>query len=248
MLGKAGRDLHCLECGAHWPMGDKAARALAAGGGHPSALHNNCSGKHAGFICLAVHEKHDPKGYIGADHPTMRRVSSALAEATGADLSRAPMGVDGCSIPTYALPLAHLATGFARFSSGEGFDSTRAEAARRIRKAVAARPDMVAGTDRFDTKLMSALGPRAFVKTGAEGVYCAALPDAGLGIALKVNDGATRASEAALAAVLARFLAPTEAERLVLEAAAEHVMRNWNGLEIGRVRASATLRDAVRSA
>jgi L-asparaginase II len=242
VLAKAGKDLTCLECGAHWPTREKAFRALAASGGEATALHNNCSGKHAGFICVAVQEGHDPKGYVKPGHPVMREINAALGAMTGFDLSKTAEGVDGCSIPTYAIPLRNLARGFAQFGSGEGLAPERAKAAARIRKAVASDPFMVAGTDRFDTVVMEALRERAFIKTGAEGVYCGALPELGLGIALKIEDGAGRAAETAMAALLARFLTLSEAEAAVIAPRRDLLMKNWNGIEIGRMRATAALR------
>jgi L-asparaginase II len=241
MLGKAGLDLHCLECGAHWPMGDAATRALAGEGMKPTPLHNNCSGKHAGFLCVAVQERIDPKGYIAPDHPLMREITGALGYMTGYDLANTARGVDGCSIPTYAIPLRHLARGFAQFASGQGLGPERAKAAARLRRAVAAEPFMVAGSERFDTVVMEALRERAFIKTGAEGVYCGALPELGLGIALKIEDGAGRAAETAMAALLVRFLKLTAEHDPVVLARTDHAMTNWNGIEVGRMRAVASL-------
>ncbi|MFN9072385.1 MAG: asparaginase [Hyphomonadaceae bacterium] len=253
MLAKAGRDETCLECGAHWPMlnqrareakgpnGDQALQALVAAGLKPSALHNNCSGKHAGFVCLAIATGHDPKGYIQPEHPTMREITAALQAMTGYNLSDATPGVDGCSIPTFAIPLRSLAAGFAKFASGTGLSPARAEAVERLRKAVAASPFHVAGTGRFDTVVMETLRERAFIKTGAEGVYCGALPELGLGIALKIDDGATRASEIAMAALLTRFLALGSEAKVVTERL-DHRMANWNGIEVGRMRPVAALR------
>jgi L-asparaginase II len=241
MLAKAGRDVSCLECGSHWPMNDKVARALAMSGAQPSALHNNCSGKHAGFVCLACGLDEDPAGYIKADHRVQREVRGALVEMTGAAHDEALAGIDGCSIPTYAISLTAMALGFARFGAGGGkgamMGPERARAAARIRAAVAANPHMVAGTGRFDTVVMGALGARAFTKTGAEAVFCATLPELGYGIALKIDDGGTRASEAVMASLLARYLAlDGEAARIVGDIA--HLrMRNWNGIEVGEVRA-----------
>jgi L-asparaginase II len=240
-LAKAGRDVMCLECGAHWPMGEKAARAMAAAGGKPTALNNNCSGKHAGFVCVSVAMDKDPKGYIQPDHPVMQEVSAALGSMTGYNLRNTARGVDGCSIPTYAIPLRNLARAFARFGSGHGLAPERAKAAARLRAAVAAEPFMVAGTDRFDTVVMSALGARVFMKTGAEGVYCAAIPELGYGIALKIDDGAGRGAETVMASLLRRFLTLSEAEGRVVLPRTDHVMRNWNGIEVGRMRASPSL-------
>ncbi len=237
ILAKTGHDADCLECGAHWPMGDAAARALAATGAQPSTLHNNCSGKHAGFVCVACAMDVDPRGYVGADHPVQREVTAALESMTGTKLGPEVRGTDGCSIPTYAMPLRAVASGFARLGTGRGLGTERARAAVRIREAAAAHPFMVAGTQRFDTRLMTALGIRAFVKTGAEGVYCAALPEVGLGVAIKCDDGAARAAEVVMASVIRRFLTLSETEQQAVDGLAAPVLKNWKGIEVGRLRA-----------
>jgi L-asparaginase II len=233
MLARAGRDARCLECGTHWPSSSSAASALAAAGEVPSALHNNCSGKHAGFICTAVAEGRDPSGYVAPEHPTMRAVTQAMAAVTGADLSSATPAVDGCSIPTYRIALRALASGFARFGTGNGLPAGFAAAAQRLRAAVAANPAMIAGPGQFDTVVAEALGETAFVKVGAEGVYCGALPALGLGFALKCDDGAVRAAEAATAALLLHLLGPTP----MLDRLAAPLLTNWNGIEVGSIRA-----------
>ncbi len=241
MLEKAGQDVGCLECGTHWPMGEAANRALAAQGGTPSALHNNCSGKHAGFICLACGLGHDPKGYVSPNHPVQRMVREALEDATGACHTMEKSGIDGCSIPTYAIPLPSLAFGFAKFGTGAGLSGEGKAAAERIRRAVAAHPFMVAGTGRFDTRLMELLKERAFVKVGAEGVYCAALPGLGYGIALKAEDGNARAAEAIMAGLILRFLPLGDEERAAVGKMAQPVFKNWNGIEVGSLRLSPAL-------
>lgn len=238
MLQRVGHDVSCLECGKHWPMYDPAARALAAAGSEPSALHNNCSGKHAGFVCLAVEMGADPKGYIGPDHKVMREVSGAIETMTGYNLANAAVGIDGCSIPTYAIPLRHLAHAFAKIASGVSLGPERAKAAIRLRAAVAAEPRMIAGTDRFDTLVTEVLKERVFLKTGAEGVYCAALPELGFGIALKVDDGEGRAAQTAIASLIDRFLALKPAEKEMIGPRLDWPMKNWNGIEVGRLHAA----------
>ncbi|GBQ28662.1 asparaginase [Gluconacetobacter azotocaptans] len=238
MLARAGRDVGCLECGTHWPVDDAAARDLARSGGAPSALHNNCSGKHAGFICLACDRGEAPGGYVDPGHPIMREVTAALADVTGAPHRADNRGIDGCSIPTYAIPLRALAHGFARFGTGHGLGAERARAAARLRAAVAASPFMVAGTGRFDTRLMRALGPRVFSKMGAEGIMAASLPEQGLGIAVKCHDGAPRAAEVAMAALLIRFLGSAGGDDPILDTLARYELKNWNGLRVGEVRAT----------
>ena len=247
MLAKAGHDENCLECGAHWPSNVEFARALARDGQTPTALHNNCSGKHAGFVCQACGNGEDPKNYITPEHPVQKRVRRALEEMTGETFSSAHTGIDGCSIPTYAIPLSSMARGFARFGTGEKLDAIRAQAAARIRKAVAANPDMVAGVGRVDTVIMTALRERAFIKTGAEGVYCGALPELGLGFALKCDDGAGRASEVAMAAILAAFLPLSGMEQVAVANSVQPLLVNWNGIEVGRLRPSQVLQRALEN-
>lgn len=230
MLGKAGLSEDLYECGAHWPGDPRAARALVEAGERPRPIHNNCSGKHAGMLALAKRLKVDPKGYTGRDHAVQRAVAEALGELCDVDADAVPCGIDGCSVPTWAVPLEKLALGFARLAGRP--------AGHRIVAAVRAHPFMVAGTDRFCTRLIEAV-PRAFVKTGAEGVFCGAVPHAGLGIALKCDDGAGRASEAAMAAVLASLPVWTDEERASLSSFARVDLRNWAGLDVGSVEAVA---------
>jgi L-asparaginase II len=241
MLAKAGRDESALECGAHWPLGEAAARELARSGATPTALHNNCSGKHAGFVCVACAEGIDPSGYVAPDHPVQREVTAAIADVTQARLGEETRGVDGCSIPTYAIPLRTLALGFARFATGQGLAQGRANAAARIREAVGAHPAIVGGAGRFDTEIMSILGSRVFTKTGAEGAYCAALPNLGLGLAVKVDDGGARAAQSAIAVLIQRFGGFDDAFRARLLPFVAPRLVNWNGVDTGFLRPAGAL-------
>jgi L-asparaginase II len=245
MLAKAGLDAGALECGAHWPYNDAALKALARSGKEPSALHNNCSGKHAGFVCLgcmlagAQDKREFVSGYLQPRHPVMREVTAALQAATGYDLSTTVVGTDGCSIPTYAVPLRHLAHAFARVASGVGLSPGHALAARRLREAVAAAPFMVGGSGRFDNTVMERLGARVFCKVGAEGMYCAAFPELGLGVAVKMDDGNNaRACEVVMAALIGRLL-PLDAEdaAFVSELGAPRLV-NWNRIQVGQLQAA----------
>jgi L-asparaginase II len=241
MLARAGLDPTALRCGAHPPLNRVAAMSLAHAGVEPSALHNNCSGKHAGFLCLACRLNANPRGYCDAGHPVQREVRAVIEGLSGARLSDDRRGVDGCSVPTWALPLKNLALAFARFGTGTSLAPERAKAAARLRAVCAAHPWHVAGTDRFCTEAMRLFGDRVFVKTGAEGVFCAALPEQGLGIALKCDDGATRASEVAIAAVIARFFGLSDAERGPFPRFLRPTLRNWNGIEVGVVKTAGPL-------
>jgi L-asparaginase II len=241
MLAKAGLDQGALACGAHWPFSDEASRALVRAGAKPSPLHNNCSGKHAGFLCLACASGWAAKGYETAAGPVQQAAKAAIAEVTGATLGGDVCATDGCSIPTYAAPLSALALGFARFGAGHGVGPQRARAAARLRAAVAAHPEMVAGEGRFDTELMRLFGVRAFIKTGAEGVYCAALPELGLGLAIKADDGATRAAQVVIAALIDRFLPMDGAQRGRLAPFVAPTLRNWNAINVGALRPAGPL-------
>ena len=250
MLAKAGLDASALECGAHWPYNDAALKALAAAGASPSALHNNCSGKHSGFVCVGClmarqagrDAREFVRGYVAPAHPVMCEVTAAIVAATGFDLATATRGTDGCSIPTYAIPLRHLAHAFARVGTGQGLSPGHARAARRLRTAVARAPQMVAGSGRFDSRVMALLGERVFCKVGAEGMYCAALPAQGLGVAIKIDDGNTaRACEVVMAAVIAALVPLSDDEVRFVHELADVPLRNWNGIEVGRLRAAEAL-------
>ncbi|MGB3899907.1 MAG: asparaginase [Mesorhizobium sp.] len=242
MLEKAGLDGSALECGAHWPTNHAATVALVRSGASPSALHNNCSGKHSGFLCTCRHAGLDHHGYVKAGHALQEMVRGTLEEVTEAAHGEDNRGTDGCSIPTYAVPLRNLARAFARMATGQGLGPQRARAAKRLLSACMAEPFLVSGTDRADKALMSAAPGRVFVKTGAEGVYCAALPELGLGIALKCDDGAGRAAEAMVAAVLARLVAASDQSLAArLGGLANPVLKNWNGIEVAGLRPTAAL-------
>ena len=239
MLARAGRGVGDLECGAHWSSDQKTLIHQARSLDRPSALHNNCSGKHSGFVCACCHQGVDPAGYIGYDHPLQQQIRDVMEDLTGAALGRDNCGTDGCSIPTYAVPLTRLAHGFAKMTTGVGLSLQRAAASRRLIEACMAEPFYVAGTGRTCTRLMQAAPGRIFAKTGAEGVFCAALPQEGVAIAVKCDDGATRAAEAMVAAMLARFLQAGEEAKSALAAMADRALHNWNGVHVGNIRLSA---------
>jgi L-asparaginase II len=187
MLARAGLDEGSLMCGTHWPLHQPAALALARSGGAATALHNNCSGKHAGFLCAACAMRCEPATYVDAQHPVQQAVKAVLEDLSRAAIPDEHVGVDGCSVPTFAMPLHRLALAFARFGTGQGLGPVRAQATRRLRAACAAYPWHVAGTGRFCTDVMTSLREHVFVKTGAEGVLCAALPEQGVDSDAKCN-------------------------------------------------------------
>jgi L-asparaginase II len=236
MLARAGLGPQDLECGPHLPYHVPSQHALIRAGEAPTALHNNCSGKHAGMLATAVHLGEKTRGYISPEHPVQQRVVRALEEMCGLDLARAPRGIDGCSLPQIAIPLTALAHGMARFGAPDDLPPARAAACRRIAAALVANPFMIAGSGRFCTAAMEIAAGKAIVKTGAEGVYMAAIPAKGLGIAVKIEDGATRAAEVALATLLARYGGFDDAQLARLDALANPPLSNAAGLRVGQIK------------
>jgi L-asparaginase II len=242
MLAAAGLDAGSLECGAHWPMHAPSAQALARSGATASAVHNNCSGKHAGFLCAACALGVEPRGYVMPGHPVQREVKARLESLAGLAITDDQCASDNCSVPTWALPLSRLALAFARFGTGQGVPPVRAAAATRLRLACAAHTWHVAGTGRFCTAVMEHFGERVFVKTGAEGVFCGALPELGYGIAIKCDDGAGRAAEVVMAAVIARLLPLGAGDRALSDRLLRPTLRSWNGVKLGELRPGEALR------
>ncbi len=233
MLSACGLGAGDLGCGAHAPLNTEAAAGLIRAGGDPGAEHNNCSGKHAAMLATCRHLGEPTHGYTTVEHPCQMRVRDAIAEMTGADLAATDPGLDGCSLPTYPLPLVALARAMARIADPAGLGTARARAVGQIRAAWTGHPDLVAGTGRFDTRLMTALCGAVATKVGAEACYCAAWPDRGLGIAVKIDDGADRAAEVALAATLRRLGAMADLDRALFETPA---LTNRAGATIGHLR------------
>lgn len=229
-----------LECGSHLPYDEGTARDLLSAGRQPGPLYNNCSGKHAGFLTAAKQLGYPTKGYIERTHPVQQRVLGIMEQMTGLDdLTTAPCGIDGCGIPTIAVPLGNLALAMARFADPADQPERRRTACARIRKAMAAEPYMVAGKDRFCTQIMQVTGERALIKIGAEGVYCGALPELGLGIAIKADDGAGRAAETIMGRLLQTLKVLTEAESERLRDVLVAPIHNRARKRVGEVRPAA---------
>ncbi len=222
-----------LRCGAHLPMNPDAAVTLRCAGKRPRQVHNNCSGKHAGFLTLAKHLGAGPE-YIDIDHPVQIAVRKAWEEVTG-ELVHG-WSPDGCSAPNFATTLAALARAMAFFAVARpDAETPRARAAARLRMAMAKHPELVAGEGRACTGLMRAMKGAVTIKTGAEAVYVAMVPAKNIGIALKIGDGATRASEAAIAALLVR-LGVLDRDHPETRKRVSAPIVNWRGITTGSIR------------
>ena len=234
-LATIGLSVDDLECGAQMPSREPAQRAVILSGKAPTPAHNNCSGKHTGFLSAARHLGLPTKGYIQYEHPVQQRLLGILEQMSGCELGNVPRGIDGCGIPTIAFPIGNHAFAMAQLADPHHLPEARAAAAHRICRAMTAEPWYVAGTDRFCTKVMEVTGAKAAIKTGAEGVYMGALPELGLGICVKAADGAGRASEVAMGAVLRMLGVIDEVEEAKLHATLEPVIKNWAGTTTGRI-------------
>ena len=235
-LRRIGLGPEFLVCGPHPPLCEQAAAALARTGEPPTPLHNNCSGKHAGFLTTALALGAPTAGYEAPDHPVQRRVRQALAEMGDVALPDDTVAIDGCGVPVIAIPLVAIARAFAGLADPDRISPGRATAVRRIVAAMAAHPSLVANRDRFETRVIEASRGAIIVKGGAEGVSAAALPGAGLGIALKIDDGAKRGAETAMAALLLRVAASDCRGRAALAAYRDVAIVNTGGATVGAVR------------
>ena len=228
-LGLAEPD---LRCGSHEPY-DRAERdRLIIAHEGPCQLHNNCSGKHSGFLTTVKHLKAEPE-YVELDHPLQRAVKAAFEEVTGEDSPG--FGIDGCSAPNFATTVAGLARAMSAFAAAKEDGSVRDRAMHRLTRSMAAYPDLVAGEGRACTELMRAMGGRVAIKTGAEAVFVAIVPEKKLGIALKIEDGNARASEAALVALLAR-IGVLDADHPMAQKRLPAPQINCRGLRTGELR------------
>ncbi|MBI1776574.1 MAG: asparaginase [Proteobacteria bacterium] len=224
-----------LECGVQLPSYTEVAHRLIRSGIEPSQLHNNCSGKHTGFLTVARHLGVPTKGYINPDHPVQRALLALFEELCEANLRQRPRGRDGCSIPVFGVSLTEMARALAHLADPTGLSPGRAAACRRVVAAVAANPLMIAGTGRFDSKVIAACRGRILVKGGAEGVHAAALPEKGIGVAIKIEDGAGRASGIAMGQALVRLGALSREEAASLADEFTPTLRNWVGTPVGQI-------------
>jgi len=232
-LTRLGLDETALECGPHAPVNEKAATALILKHIEFARVHNNCSGKHTGMLTTVRFLGEETHGYIEREHPAQQRWMDALGEMSDLDMQRLPWSRDGCGIPVIAMPLKAIATAFARIAVPDDLAATRAGAIDRITTAIAANPFMVAGSGRLCTQIMELTGRRIIVKTGADGVYTAALRDKNLGIALKIDDGTGAAAEVAILAVLTKLDSLHAAELEALTARCRMPIINTRGVLTG---------------
>jgi len=221
-----------LRCGPQMPNDRDAKQGLIRGSEAPCRYHNNCSGKHSGFLTASKHLRAGPE-YVEATHPVQLAVREAFEDVTGSDSPG--YAIDGCSAPNFATTLTGLARAMGFFAGARDDGPVRNRAAARLVQAMMAYPEMVAGEGHACTELMRAMGGKVALKGGAEGAYVAILPEMGLGVALKIQDGAARGAECAIAAILVS-LGALAADDPVLERWMTVKQRNFAGLDTGWLR------------
>jgi L-asparaginase II len=231
MLGALGLEEGDLACGTHEPMSRRGAE-LARDANTLTRLHNNCSGKHAAMLARAVLADWPTAGYHRADHPVQQEILSEIAAWCDVAARDIPVAVDGCAVPVFALPLRAMAVAYARL--GRDFADGKQPGAR-IVAAMRAKPFLVGGTERFDTTIAEETDGAIIAKVGAEGVHCAMIPQRGLGVAIKVEDGALRAQHAALLAVLAQIGALPASLPDRLAEFARRPLKNTRGETVGEI-------------
>lgn len=236
LLKKIGMTEDALQCGAHLPYNEQAAQAMLRRSEAPRAIHNNCSGKHAGILALCTLIGADPKTYLDAQNPAQREILTFCARLSDDDAASWPIGADGCGIPVYATSLCNAALSFARLATLEGISERDARALRIVREAMMARPEYVSGTGEFDTVLMRVAGGGLVSKGGAEGVHGVAAIAAGLGYVSKVIDGTARARGPSTVAALRSLGVLNEDEVERLARFARPVVYNRAGRAVGEIR------------
>lgn len=235
LLARAGLPAAALKCGNHWPLQPASADALKRAGQEPSALHCNCSGKHAGMLLLCRYRSWPVATYLRPDHPVQQLIRDIVARCCEMSPESLIRATDGCSAPVYALPLANLALAYARFAAPEVLPRPWRAHLRRLAQAMSANPRLVAGTDRFDTLLM-ATNPGLVSKSGAEGVHAVACPARGWGLALKIADGQQRAVAPAVVEALRQLRLLDGGAVKALASFHRPELRNHLGLPVGQIR------------
>ncbi len=236
ILRKLGMSESALQCGAQEPYNLQAAAELRRDGLPFTAVHNNCSGKHAGILALCNVLGADPSSYLRVDNPAEQYILEFCARMTGQNAADFPLGVDGCGIPVFATSSYKAALAFMRFATLEGIDAEDARALKIVRDAMIAHPEYIAGTGEFDTALMRAAAGSIVCKGGAEGVHCDAAIDGRVGFALKVVDGASRGRAPAVLACLERLGALDRSGLTKLDEFAHPIVYNRAKLPVGEVR------------
>jgi len=229
-LTRLGLTPEALQCGVHPPLHRPSAQALTKAGAKPTPLHNTCAGKHTAMLALCVHHKWPLENYLAVDHPVQHLILGTVCRMVGLPREEIKVAIDGCGAPVFFMPLKNIALGYARLAA-----SQPGSPGGRLMTGILDHPRHIAGDGRLDTDVMVALPDQVFAKSGAEGGYALALAQGGLGVALKIEDGASRALNPAVVAVLEQMGVITPAAREALAAYGQPHILNHRKEEVGRI-------------
>jgi L-asparaginase II len=235
ILDKIGLDARVLNCGVHRPSHRPTARKLQQEGKKPSPLHNNCAGKHVAMLALCVYHGWPLENYISPEHPVQQLMLDAVSSLTEVPVAQIGIGIDGCGVPVFFLPLANLARAYAKLSSR--VDS----AISRLMDASLANPEMIAGSERICTDVMQVMGKKVFAKTGAEGGYAMSLMEQGWGVGIKIEDGNNRALNPVIIETLKQLGVLSREDEERLEAYHHPLIVNHRKETVGAIRAKFSL-------
>ncbi|MEA4882687.1 MAG: asparaginase [Clostridia bacterium] len=237
ILAKIGLSESDLRCGSHQPINSQQAARIIRDGISLSPVFNNCSGKHAGMLAYAVHKGYPTDGYFQRDHPVQVDMWEAVSQVCGLRKERVIRGVDGCGVVVFGMPIANMAYAYARMSRPSSLPAIYREPARLVVEAMLRYPNMIGGTQDFGSKLMRGANGRIFAKGGAEGLFCLGLPELGIGVAVKIEDGGARALPTAVMEVLREIGAADEKMLTAPDTAVERPIQNHRGDAVGRMSA-----------
>jgi L-asparaginase II len=236
IFAKLNIDISLLQCGSHEPKHKETRIKMRENHLQPTALHHNCSGKHAGMLALALHLQSSLSDYISPNHPVQLRMLEMLSELTQIEKHEIVQAVDGCGVPVYGMNINKLALAFARFGSQQGLPKEKAEACRRIISAVTQHPFYLAGSQRFDTRLIEITKGRIIGKMGAEGIYGVTIPTSSMGIVVKIEDGAERALYPTVIETLKQLYLLNESELIQLTDFHTQWVHNNRGEIVGQIK------------
>lgn len=241
ILEKIGRTTTDLTCGIHEPYHKATAQEMKAHNIQPTPLHNNCSGKHSGMLALACARDYRSEDYSSVEHPVQKEMLRSVAEMSQTPIDEVRLGVDGCGVPVFGLPLDRLARAFARLGDPADLSPRRREACQLIIRSLRAHPQMIAGHDRFDTQLIEATSGQIIGKMGAEAVFALTVPERSLGIAMKIEDGSLRGLYPAILEVLRQLELVTSEQLEALHSFYRPDVRNHSKNIVGRIESDFTL-------
>lgn len=238
-LNTLGLDQNALKCGNHRPLNSSTYKQILRHGEEISPLHNPCSGKHASFLTQTIFGDEPIEEYNLLESPVQQRCLKVTEDIMQADSSYYPKALDGCNVPAISFTLKDLAYGMARFNPrAVGFTKKRRLAMQRVLEALREKPEMISGTGKFDTEVIRITSGEIFTKVGSDGMYVATLPEKGIGIALKIDDGNLGAATVAMGTILSHYIKLTPPQLARLLPFIEPVQKNQMGIDTGVMKAS----------